>query len=314
MQHLRSDRFRSWSTAIACGVVLGAALGRPADATGQVIPSFDGARAFELLEKQVEFGPRVPGTPAHAQAIDWYEGFLRSAGASVARHSFTVPNPRGGEPLALTNVWASFAPQASARVALAAHFDCRPVADMQPGGEVAQGIPGANDGASGVAVLLALAEIFSTNPPPVGVDLLLFDGEDHGVEGEPLTYSLGSQRFVSDHPQFRPRALILLDMVGDADLRIPMEQNSLERAPQLAAMVFQRAESLGLGALEMAPGRSVMDDHIPFLRAGIPAIDLIDMDYEYWHTLEDTPDKCSAASLEEIGSLLLALLFLDFAH
>jgi Zn-dependent M28 family amino/carboxypeptidase len=144
------------------------------------------------------------------------------------------------------------------------------------------------------------------------VDLLFFDGEDYGREQDHQHYLIGSRRYVRDHPQYRPRALILLDMVGDADLRIPMEGYGAKRAPELTARVFERALSLGLPAFVREEGPAVLDDHTPFLAVGVPAVDLIDFDYPAWHTLGDTPAACSPESLEQVGRLLVSLLYEDF--
>lgn len=286
----------------------------PAMASGGEAPvAFSGERAFELLVRQVEFGPRVPGSEAHAQALNWMAEFLREQWAEVMPHTFRAPNVRGEGTLRLTNLKASLAPGQEPRYAFAAHWDSRPVADRQPGGPVDQGVPGANDGASGVAVLLAMAELLADAPLPIGVDLLFFDGEDYGHEGFPGQYCLGSRQFVADFPGYRPSGLILLDMVGDADLRIPMEATSLYHAQPLVQTVFNRAAALGLPAFDAVPGRAVTDDHVAFLQAGIPAVDLIDLEYAAWHTLEDLPDQCSPESLEQVGRLLLALIFTDFA-
>jgi glutaminyl-peptide cyclotransferase len=277
------------------------------------VPSFSGARAFELLEAQVAFGPRVPGSEAHEAALDWMLALLKTKAGRVVPHTFVLPDSRGEGSLRLTNVRASFRPELEPRVAFAAHWDSRPEADREPGGAVTEPIPGANDGASGVAVLLALAEILAAHPPAVGVDLLFFDGEDYGREGDPGSYLLGSRRFVTDFPEYRPQALVLLDMVGDRDLRIPMERNSLERSSDLVHRVFARAVAEGLPAFDPSVGVAVFDDHVPFLLAGIPAVDLIDFDYPYWHTREDLPEHCSAESLQQVGSLLVALIYTDFA-
>jgi len=279
-------------------------------------PRFDGDRAMELLEKQVSFGPRTPGSEAAAETLNWMMGMLRASADEVMPHSFRTTDPRDSTAtLRLTNVRAVFRPELPQRFALAAHWDCRPTAD-QDSIPANRSLPvdGANDAASGVAVLLHLAELMVAQAPEVGVDLLFFDGEDLGLEGAPESYALGSQRFVQDFPRYRPQALILLDMVGDEDLRIPMEGASLQAAPDLTWKVFNVAARLGLPAFEPVEGGAVFDDHIPFLRAGIPAVDLIDMDYPYWHTTEDLPDKCSAQSLEQVGRLLVQLVYTDFAN
>jgi hypothetical protein len=140
----------------------------------------------------------------------------------------------------------------------------------------------------------------------------LFDGEDSGSSGNHDSFALGSQYFAENKdPGYHPRYGILLDMVGDKDLRIPKEGNSVRYAPAIVDMVWRRAQELGLTAFDNTTGYWVTDDHLPLINAGIPVIDLIDFDYQHWHTISDTPDKCSAESLEQTGRLLLSLLYED---
>jgi len=275
---------------------------------------FDQDAAWGYLIKQVGFGPRNPGSEGHDACLDWLIEALRERADRVEPHTFVIADPYSGAPLQLTNIKASFRPDERIRVAFAAHWDTRPRADRDDSLVADTPIPGANDGASGVAVLLALADLLQVSAPSLGVDLLFFDGEDYGKEGDPENYLLGSRRFVSDFPDYRPQALVLLDMVGKPDLRIPMEAWSLSRSRSLVNVVFNRALALGLDALEPVPGPAVLDDHIPFLEQGIAAVDLIDMDYPAWHTLDDTPENCSAESLGQIGRLLAALISEDFAR
>ncbi len=275
-------------------------------------PLFDGQRAFALLERQVAFGPRVPGTPAHRRCVAWMRERLVESGAQVIPHSFVHTSPYDGQRRTLTNLRARFGPVGASPLALAAHWDSRPWADQEDSAEArALPVPGANDGASGVAVLLALAESMAVSAPPIPVELLFFDGEDAGREGDAEHYLVGSRRFVADFPDFRPRALILLDMVGDRDLRIPIESYSAQGAPRLAHQVFEAASLLGLPAFEPVPGPAVYDDHIPFLQKRIPALDLIDFEYPAWHTLDDRPEQCSPGSLEQVGRLLVHLIWVD---
>lgn len=286
----------------------------PARASASAVPAFDADAAWAYLVAQVDFGPRVPGTPEHAACATWMLEVLRERADVVQPHVFVFDDPYGDENVQATNIRASFRPELEPRIAIGAHWDTRPRADRDPDpARVDEPILGANDGASGVAVLLALADLFAQTPPPVGVDLLFFDAEDWGEEGDPDHYLIGSRRFVQDHPRYRPRALVLLDLVGDADLRIPMEAYSLQAAPQLTSMVFQRAMALGLPAFDPVRGPAVLDDHVPFLQAGVPAINLIDFDYPHWHTTADTVDKCSPDSLDQVGRLVVGLLWMDFA-
>ena len=276
---------------------------------------FDGALADSLVGRQVAFGPRVPGTEAHAAALDWMTAYLRERVDSVAQVPFTHVTERG-DTLRLTNLWASFGPAASSRILLTAHWDSRPVAEQASDPFArADPVPGANDGASGVAVLLALADELARTPPAMGVDILLTDGEDWGHD--PETYKteiddmlLGARHFADTEGQsYRPLFGILLDMVGERDARFPWEQNSLALAPEVVRRVWAVAEDLGHGDIfvqEMGP--AVTDDHVVLNEAGIRTIDIIDFDYPYWHTPEDTPDKVDAATLSAVGDVLLAVI------
>jgi hypothetical protein len=283
------------------------------DAPVAGVPTFDGKQALALIAKQLEFGPRNPGSAGHAACLGWMKEQLRACAHQLAVEPFELEDPYGGRTLALTNLRASFYPNRTRRIALAAHWDTRPRADRQPGGAVDKPIPGANDGGSGVAVLLAMARILKEHPlQNIGVDLLFFDGEDYGREGDTQYYLLGSKQYVSAHPGYRPRALILLDMVAGKNLSISMERNGLQRAQELSFLVFSKAASLGLSAFVSVPGQAILDDHIPFLINGVESVDLIDLDYRQWHTLQDDLPACSAESLQQVGNLLVALLYEDF--
>jgi Peptidase family M28 len=276
--------------------------------TVEAAPKFDASRSWQYLKTQVEFGSRAPGSEGHAACLAWMQKELGGLADRLSVHSFEYDDPYGEGDLALTNLRAIFRPEATTRLALAAHWDTRPFADRDPDSPE-DPLLGANDGGSGVAVLLEIARQLAETPAPIGVDLLFFDGEDYGREGEPDHYLIGSRRFVADHPQYRPRALILLDMVGDKHLRIPYERYSATASPQLVQAVFERARALGLPAFQPVLGMAILDDHVPFLQAGIEAVDLIDFDYPQWHTLADDLEACSPRSLEQVGILLLSLVY-----
>ena len=267
-------------------------------------PPFDSARALEWVDRQVAHGPRIPGTPAHSACAIEIEHTLRGLADDVRVHKAEA---RG---VPLTNVIAAFRPDADERIFLMAHWDTRPSADEDPDpARRNDPVPGANDGASGTAVLLEIARLLADTPPPRGVDLFFVDGEDGGEHGDPSSWCLGSRALASALTGYRPRMGILVDMVGDADLRLPMEQHSLAYAGKQTRWIWSLAAGLGESAFVELPGPAVTDDHLPFLEIGIPTVDLIDLDYAYWHTVSDTPDKVSAESLESVGRVLLAALF-----
>lgn len=270
---------------------------------------FDGEKAYALLKKQVDFGPRVPNTQGHIACRDWMIETLKPLADSVERQDFAVKGR--GTNLQMTNVLARFKGTgggAEKSVVLAAHWDTRPTADYERTAEArAKPIPGANDGASGVAVLLELARQLKATPPPVPVMLVLLDGEDVGPTIEMMF--LGSRYMVKHLPQGMPKRGILLDMIGDKELVVPQEINSIQNAKDVLGEVYGVARKLGYEKQFPAEvGQEVIDDHVQFQQAGIKMIDLIDFDYgpghSWWHTLADTPDKCSAASLQAVGDVV----------
>jgi glutaminyl-peptide cyclotransferase len=276
-------------------------------------PRFDGEAALALVREQVAFGPRVPGSVGHARQLDWMVSRLDTLTAEVAVDTFTH-RTAGGERLTLYNVVARFRPEAARRILLLAHWDTRPRSDGSGDPALRETpVPGANDGASGTAVLLLLAELFSQDPPPMGVDLLFTDGEDYGPGTDDML--LGARRYASRLPEEgRPVYGLLLDMVGDADASFPPEEISVQRANVVVQKVQRTAERLGYqryfpGGL----GPRLVDDHVPLLDAGLPTANLVDFSYgpgnSYWHTPDDTPDRLSAATLEIVGEVVAELIY-----
>ena len=272
------------------------------------IPPPDGARAFADLEAQVRCGPRVPNSASAACARRLILTEFGRHAARVAVQEFTVADPYGGDSLRLANLLAHFRPELAARVLVGAHWDSRPWADRDSGSARQLAVPGANDGASGVAVLLELGRILATWDPGVGVDLVCFDGEDYGREGDLDHYLLGSKHFVGNLGAYRPRAMILLDMVGERGAQFPIEGTGAAHAPELSRLVYAVAESLGVRRFVRQPGSALLDDHVPFLQVGIPAVDIIDIQYPEWHTARDLPDRCDPETLADVARVVLHVL------
>jgi len=273
-------------------------------------PKFDGERAFANLLEQCQFGPRNPGSEGHQKTRKYLLDKLQRHTNFVKTQDFVYSDQEQKIKLELTNIIASFYPEKNKRVLLCAHWDTRPFADRDPDTTLqAQPILGANDGASGVAVLLEIARIISQKEPLWGVDIILFDGEDGGQEGDLNGFCWGSKYFAKNKGDYQPEFGILLDMVGDKDLAIYKEGYSSRYATRLVDLVWSRAKSLGLSCLKDSVKYFMYDDHVPLLTAGIPVIDLIDFDYPHWHTTSDTPDKCSSKSLQKIGDLILNILY-----
>jgi len=279
--------------------------------SSEAAQQFDGAQALRWVEHQVAAGPRIPGTAAHRTIGAWLEAELRQRADSVEVQRFTHVTS-SGDTLPLRNIIARFQPANPSRVLLLAHWDTKPHADQDPDpAKRSLPVPGANDGASGVAVLLGVAEALHRTRPSLGVDLLFVDGEDYGTfEGDAPDNLLGSRYFAANlRPGYRPLFAVLFDMVGDREQQFEQEGYSLDGAPEVVERVWTTAEEIGLGRVfRQRRGISLTDDHIPLLRAGIRAIDVIDFDYPYWHTTSDTVDKVSAASLANVGRLALALV------
>ena len=251
--------------------------------------SFDGLRAYADVQTQVAFGPRSPETAGHAKVTAWMRKELESAGWQVdIQESQSMGHP-------VQNIVAKRG-AASPQIILGAHYDSRIYASQDPdSAKRTQPVPAANDGASGVAVLLELARTLPKNS--VSTWLVFFDAEDNG-EIAGWDWLLGSREFVK-HNIIQPRAVVVI-----ADLNIYKEQNS---NPALTDEIWSTANKLGYGKQFISTYKySMEDDHTPFLEAGIPAVDMIDFDYPYWHTTQDTPDKVSVKSLEIVGNTLWA--------
>jgi Zn-dependent M28 family amino/carboxypeptidase len=245
---------------------------------------------------------------AHDSCFAWIVGRFRALAPVVQVDTFSYDSPVLGKEVRLMNAVARFRPEAKQRILFGAHWDSRPWADKDPNpARRTRPVLGANDGASGVAVLLEIARVLRKTGTPIGVDLAVFDGEDLGTEEDPSGYFRGSSRYVERMGEERPIFVIVIDMVGKKDLTLQWEANSREQASNIVDLVWQEARELGIRNFKSTPGPKVYDDHIPFLNASIPAIDLIDLDFPEWHTTADTPAVCSPQSLEAVGAVLVSL-------
>ena len=287
-------------------------------------PVFDGERALRHVYTQVEFGPRVFGKDGYLRTLDWMVNHLEQSADAVSPQPFAYTDAHDSTKVwGGTNIVASFNlnPDGGRRVMLAAHWDTRPTADQDPDStNWDQPVPGANDGGSGVAVLIEMARLLAEQPPDVGVDLVFFDlediGDDLGPDANLSTtanpFAIGSQRFVEENPEYRPEFGILLDMVCDADLRIPKESYSTTHAGHVVERVWEAADRVGASAFLDEAGGPVVDDHVAFLQRGIPVINLIHYPFPpTWHTMADVPSACSAESLQQIGDVLVEVVYSD---
>ena len=280
------------------------------------VPNFDKGNAFRYLVEQCEFGPRNPGSNGYKQCLVYLQKTLSGFADTILLQPFVLDDLVNEKSYDLTNIIARFKVNDPQQLLIGAHWDTRPWADEDPDPEKRNDpIIGANDGASGVAVILELARILNASPPPIGITLVLFDGEDMGRSGIPKSYAQGSLAFAKDLPIKKPDEAIILDMIGDAELHIPIERNSYRQNRQLVKKLWSMAEELSLDAFESRIVYTLYDDHVPlWVEAKIPAIDIIDFNYpnsytNYWHTTQDLPENCSAESLGQVGTLLVHYIY-----
>lgn len=279
----------------------------------QVVPEFNGDRAYGYLIRQVEFGPRVPGTQASADCRAYYYGFFRALEVQVDSQAFVYFDRYSQKNIPMVNVIArcsSRTQNGERAVVLMAHYDCRPRADHARDPALRdQPIDGANDGASGVAILMEMANMFSAHPPPRPVDIVLVDGEDWGEEGDHSAYMIGSREFARGDIRSRYEFGIVVDLVGDSQQQLYREGFSERYARELNDVVWDAAARLKVNTFVDSIKHSVMDDHLSLNAAGVKAVDIIDFDYPYWHTELDTPDKCSARSLANVGQVIAEIIY-----
>lgn len=297
-------------------------------------PAFDARRAFADLEAQCNFGPRAPGTAAHDRCAQFLQQALIDTGARVVTQEFSSATGLSSTVYDFVNILGIYAEGSGGEpLLLGAHWDSRAIAERDPDPSLRdRPILGANDGASGAAVLLELARAFARPAPPRPVIIGFFDAEDQGgTHNAGLPHEgwiLGSSHLAANWPATVPwpTQMILLDLVGgdsehnprvgtppmsDDVFRLPMEGTSLEQAPDLVDAIWTIAERLGHGAFVRQTGAGVVDDHVPFLEAGVEAIDIIEFVPPEWHTQDDTPEHCSADSLLQVGDTLLEFIYGD---
>jgi len=295
---------------LVVAVLLSACQARAGNGAAAGGGSFNGRTAFTYVEKQMSFGPRIPNKPGHEQTGDWLLSELRARADTVIVQEIRHVTHRG-DTLHLRNFFARFRPQATERVLFLAHWDTRPMADRAANlAQQRMPVPGANDGASGTAVLLGVADVLKVRPPAGGVDLLFVDGEDYGDFADTNDVLIGSRWFAAHLPPgYQPLYAVLFDMVGDKDLQIFEEGQSVAFAPEVVQRVWRVAADRG-HEHQFVPvvKYPLTDDHVSLQKVGIHAIDVVDFDYPYWHTTEDTLDKVSAESLQIVGDVAVALV------
>ena len=283
------------------------------------LPTFNADTAYQFTARQCAMGSRVPGTEAHRQCAQWLATLTRQwCDSTVVQHGEVTTFD--GTRLDITNVVGIVNPAATRRLLLLTHWDCRPWADSDPDpARRRDPVMGANDGASGTAVLLELARIMHDQHPDVGIDLLFTDAEDWGDNDNEDSWALGTQYWLA-HPHvdgYAPEYGILLDMVGAAGARFGMEYFSLYYAGDHVRQVWAAARQAGHERFFVDDGApAITDDHVPVNCAGIPCIDIIDTRtsgghsfFPAWHTTADTMDNIDAATLRAVGETLVRIIY-----
>lgn len=289
----------------------------PASESSSNIPSFDADSAYCYLAMQVKAGPRVPNTEAHKKIGNYLSAELKRHGANVIEQTAAL-KAFDGTMLSARNIFGEFNPDMDDRLLLVAHYDCRPWADQDPDPEKhRQPVEGANDGASGTALLLEIARQLSLQNPQKGIDILFVDAEDWGEENNDDSWAMGARYFINNpiKPGYLPSRVIVADMVGGKNAKFPIEYFSQQNSPDLTAKIWNCAVSAGYGDyFPKRMGGAITDDHVEFIKAGIPAIDIIEYHEDSgfdpdWHTSHDTLENIDKATLKAVGSTLLRYIY-----
>ena len=283
----------------------------------QATPVFNSDTAYEFIKKQVDFGPRVPGTPAHGKCADYLVLKLKSYGMETTVQRGTVQTFDKNQ-FVLKNIIASFKPDAQSRILLCAHWDTRPFADSDTK-DKDKPIDGANDGASGVGIALEVARQLNISSPNIGVDIIFFDIEDYGTSGNNESWCLGSQFWAKNihKTNYYANFGILLDMVAGANATFPKEFKSVENASAAVDKIWKTANDLGFGNYFLSQTKDFVgiDDHIYVSRAGIPCVDIIEYNQltggfgSYHHTHQDNMSLVDKNTLNAVGQTLLEVIY-----
>lgn len=287
--------------------------------TPQNKPSFIGDNAYDQIEKQLSFGPRNPNSQGHQQTLNYLNNELKKYADIVYLQEFSYPGYN--EQLRLTNIIAEFNPNSTDRIFICAHWDTRPRAE-QDKNEALRDKPilGANDGGSGVGVILELARLLKQQSVDYGIDLILFDGEDYGNEGDLNNYLIGAKYFSANKPvDYNPHFGILLDLVGDKEAQFRMEGASLKYAGDIVEMIWNIAAQLNATTFVMRESGDIYDDHIALNMAGLKTINIVDSELigadtpverrNYWHTHNDTMQNIGKETLQQVGDVLTHLIY-----
>lgn len=278
------------------------------------IARLDAARSYRYLNQVCLIGPRVSGSQGMQKQQELLLDHFQKLNATIKFQAFDAVHPVNGTPVRMNNMIVSWHPEAKTRILVACHYDTRPYPERDRRNPRGRFI-GANDGGSGVAMLMEMGNHMAGLEFQYGIDFVFFDGEeliyfDHG------TYFLGSEHFAKQYrdnpPGYQYQYGILVDMIGDKRLNLYMEKNSLKYAPDLTKSIWKLARKMGVDEFHYQEKHEVQDDHLPLNKiAKIPTCDLIDFDYPYWHTSGDVPRSCSGKSIATVGEVVLNWLRLQ---
>jgi len=309
---LRTQSWIGWAAILIGPLVLAILIADSGVSQPPQTGRLNAGRAYRYLLKVCRIGPRVSGSEGMAAQQRLISGHFIKLGASVRYQSFDVRHPTTGRGVRMNNMIVSWNPRAKQRVLIACHYDTRPYPDRDRSNPQGRFL-GANDGASGVALLMEMGHLMKRlKTGDYGVDFVFFDGEEL-VYGKVGKYFHGSEHFARDYRDHPPRHHylygVVVDMIADKNLNLPMEKNSLKYAPRLTKSIWAIARRLKINEFSASVKHELLDDHLPLNQiAKIPTCDIIDFDYPYWHTTEDTPRKCSGKSLITVGRVLIAWL------
>ena len=271
--------------------------------------AFDAARSMKYLKDLCSLGPRISGTEGMRKQQALLKEHFEKLGAKVSLQRFQARQTSKREPVDMSNMIVTWHPQKEQRILLSAHYDTRPIADREPDRRHwSRPFVSANDGTSGVAWLMEMGHHIKDMTLHVGVDFIIFDGEEYVFDADRDQFFFGSKHFAVEYKREKPKhkymAGVLLDLMAGKDASLPWEQNSMYWAGAVVEDIWKTAGQLGVKRFENRRGHAVDDDHVALNKVGIPTVDIIDFDYAHWHRLSDTPDQCSEETLADVAKVL----------
>jgi hypothetical protein len=304
--------FQPWNGSAEPPARPGFAEDRAPPAAAAVPVPFDAKRSMQYLEAICKIGPRISGTEGMTKQQELLEKHFKNLGGKVSYQRFSAKQRSARKAVDMANLIVSYYPDRERRVIVCSHYDTRPIADQEPNRRRWRDpFVSANDGGSGVALMMELAHHMKGLKTNVGVDFVFFDGEEYIWQPDDDVYFFGSKHFGAEYKKERRMskkrytAAVLLDMVGGRNARFPIERSSWSYAPALVREVWGIAGELKVGSFSTGFSKfEIQDDHIALNRAGIPAIDIIDFDYPHWHRLTDVPRNCSGETLAQVSKVV----------